>query len=837
MTRAGGLLAALLLGGCVATVEEADAPAPQVRASAPDAAVAPPSRVTPEDGDAPPVQPPAAPCVQMPTDVPARLMTRLEYDNTVRDLLGETGRPAARRLPAENEVLGFDNNATFHRATPVLVEGYLALAEEVAARAVAERWDDIVPCDVVREGATTCGARFVHRFGRRAFRRPLTREELDAFNALIAEVKPRDGFEAAVRLTVQAFLQSPQFLYRLDEVTETDDGTPRPLDSYALASRLAYFLWASMPDDALLEVAQRGGLDTPEGVEAEVRRMLRDPRVQGAVRHFHRQWLGLAALDDLVKDGAGAHPGGLAGLREGLRESLHAFLERAFADEEDALAALFASPTLFLDAALGPLYGVEAGLGEAFTEVGFPETERAGLLTQPALLAKLAHADQTSPIRRGVFVRERILCQPLPPPPPDVVVEPPDPDPSATTRERFAEHTENASCQGCHVLIDPVGFGFEGYDELGRLRTEENGRPVDDSGELVGPPDSPITGPFRGAAELSRRLAESEAVRRCLVTHWFRYAMARGEQRADACTIDHLTDTFARGGTFESLLVAVATSDAFLLRAGAVAAPVAPVEPDPPRVEPDAGVDDGIADPPRGFLDGVDERGEARGWAGDPDDPRTPALVDLYLDGPAGEGLFLGGVRADQPRPDVTAAFPELSGDHGFASLLPEVARDGRDHTLHAYTYDDQDGTPTELAGSPLAFRAGLNANPPGEAEPPPDAFLPEGFLDHISAEGVVSGWALDRDVVGRPLEIHFYVDGPALAGGEAVGSTLTGNPRPDVNAAIGHAGDHGWRFQLPVHLFDGQPHTLYVYAFNAGRPGNRLLSNAPRAFTLEPRP
>src|SRR6185295_2197105 len=145
-----------------------------------------------------------------------------------------------------------------------------------------------------------------------------------------------------------------------------------------------------------------------------------------------------------------------------------------------------------------------------------PTAERAGLLTQPALLAKLAHPNQTSPIRRGIFVREKLLCQTLPPPPANIRIVPPDPDPNATTRERFGQHTANEFCRNCHKLIDPVGFGFEAYDQLGRFRTTENNRPVDSSGELVGSGESAIDGPFASAPELARRLASSQTVRTCL---------------------------------------------------------------------------------------------------------------------------------------------------------------------------------------------------------------------------------------------------------------------------------------------------------------------------------
>jgi hypothetical protein len=193
--------------------------------------------------------------------------------------------------------------------------------------------------------------------------------------------------------------------------------------------------------------------------------------------------------------------------------------------------------------------------------------ERAGVLTQPGLMALLAYPDQSSPVARGVFVRERMLCQHLPPPPNDVVIEPPDPDPNATTRERFAQHTADAACSGCHSLIDPLGFGFEHYDAIGRFRTDENGLPVDASGSLGGIADASQVGDYEGAVELADKLLASTDFQECVAHQWTTFALGREPGEDDACAMQGIRQSFAdSGGDLRELLVSIATSDSFRFR-------------------------------------------------------------------------------------------------------------------------------------------------------------------------------------------------------------------------------------------------------------------------------
>lgn len=510
-----------------------------------------------------------------PGPAPLRLLTRVQYDNTVSDLLGDESRPA-RNFPVESVVLGFDNNAEANRANPLLVEAYMNAAVELAATAVDARLDALAPCAATDEaGMLTCGRSFIQSFGRRAFRRPLEATEGAIYEDLFTR-SLQLGYPRAVRLVLEAVLQSPQFLYRVDSLgapTATEETGAVLVGPYEMASRLAYFLYESMPDEELFAAAARNRLATAADVEEQARRMLGDPRTRLMVGDFFRQWLELDRLAVAARD-----PGSLAldpaAFAVDLRDSLARFVDGVFWERGGTVADLFLSPTVWVNARLADLYGLARPAdGRAFIAVDAPDT-RAGLLTQPGLMALLAHADQSSPVQRGVFVREHILCEHIPDPPPTVDNSPPDPDPNATTRERFGVHTQDAVCQSCHELIDPVGFGFEAYDHLGRYRESENGSPIDVTGEVVGSADPTLDGPFNGARELAERLASSPRVESCLATHFYRFAMGRLEEEADKCSLQQVTQAFtASQGDLRELLVALTLTDAFRYRRPSGGAP------------------------------------------------------------------------------------------------------------------------------------------------------------------------------------------------------------------------------------------------------------------------
>jgi hypothetical protein len=502
-------------------------------------------------------------CQGQPTPrSPLALLTRREYDNTLIDLLGDTTRPATA-FPPENQVQGFNNFTGVHQASPLLVEKYLEAAEMAAERAVRTRLGELAPC-AAGVDPLACGKDFVRTFGARAFRRPLEHAEAALFEDLFSRTNTRIGYAGAVQVTIGAMLQSPQFLYRVDTLrAPTPESGAVAIGAYQLASKLSYFLTGSMPDAALFAAAQANQLSTDEEIAAQARRLLATPRAKETIHTFHQQWLGLDSLPSISRDlpelGVAAQDLGSDWLA-----SLNRFLDYAYW-EVGNISALFDSKQVYLTPKLLPLYGQAVAANEPFTTVTLPD--RAGLLTQPALMALLAHSDQSAPVLRGVFVRERLMCLPVPPPPPSVNAIPPDPDPNATTRERFRVHTASQDCKGCHALIDGIGFGFEAYDQYGRYRTVENGLAIDVKGEVVGTGDPILEGAFDGAQALSARLAQSRRVRDCVATNWYRYAFGRMETSADTCSLDDVKARFDKsGGDLDELLVSIAQSVAFRFR-------------------------------------------------------------------------------------------------------------------------------------------------------------------------------------------------------------------------------------------------------------------------------
>lgn len=498
--------------------------------------------------------------VLSPAPADSRLLTRVQYDHTVEDLLGISST-LGRQFPKENTLLGFSNNASVHRASLLLAERHMLASEALARQAVEAGLERLTGCKTFDEA---CAGRFIDGFGLRAYRRPLRPVEAAGLRGLFASAQAEWGFESGIELVVQTLLQSPQFLYRNEGEASAESSEVVQLDSYVVASRLSYFLWNTMPDAELFTLAGQQALRTVEQVEAQARRMVNDRRAQQATSDFFSQWLGLDRFAGLARQapGAWAEQERAGRLNQAWRDSLLRFTNDAFwgAGGGD-VATLLGSSTVFMEAELAAIYGFSGNGGV------YDDPRRRGLLAQPALLALLAHPDQTAPVQRGLFVRERLLCQTLPPPPADVDASPPDPSPDATTRERFSEHSTNARCAGCHRMVDPLGFGFEAFDHLGRIRTEDSGVAVDTSGEVFRVEDPQLVGAFDGVTELSDKLATSQDVYDCLATQWYRFAMGRIELEADQCSLERVQARLrASNGDLREAMVSLATADAFRYR-------------------------------------------------------------------------------------------------------------------------------------------------------------------------------------------------------------------------------------------------------------------------------
>jgi hypothetical protein len=295
-----------------------------------------------------------------------------------------------------------------------------------------------------------------------------------------------------------------------------------------------------------------------------VQRMIADPKARGVAADFHAQWLRVGEIDGVEKL-ATVFPNFSPAIAKLMEQETTTFLDYVTWDGAGDLPTILTAPFTFANATLAAYYGLPAVSGSTFVKTPLsPTTHRAGVLSQGGLLSLLGKANQTSPVHRGKFVREQLLCMDLPPPPANLMIKPPELSSTLTTRQRFTQHSIDPACTGCHHLMDPIGLGFEDFDGAGVFRASENGQPIDDSGEVQ---DSDVTGPFHGIGELASKLASSGEVRACVATKWFRYGYGRGETAADACSLDNIKTQFAAGGfKIRDLMVALTQTDAFLYR-------------------------------------------------------------------------------------------------------------------------------------------------------------------------------------------------------------------------------------------------------------------------------
>lgn len=498
-------------------------------------------------------------------DVPAapmRRLTRQEYSRSVQDLLG-LGPSSPDSIPADETIGPFAVN-TVTAVTELSAEEYLDTAETLSQTVVSKSatLNQLVGCSRPATSDGDCAASFIDSFGKRAFRRPLTGDEKASYLALYDAYASSGGFSEGIRLVVQTFLQSPNFLYHV----EIPDGSApagqvTALNSYQVAARLAFFLWTSVPDATLMMEAANDHLSDAGAIQTQVTRMLADPRASQAIGNFHAQWLDLGKLDGLTKD-TKLFPQYTSTLRDAMRAETVAFTDYVIRQGDGRLETLLTAPYSILDDPLFDLYGVSRPAGTSGpVKVDLDPTQRSGLLTQAGFLATHAAPNQSSPVARGVAVLRNVLCVDLPDPPPNVNITLPDPAPDATTRQRFTAHESVAACAGCHVSIDGIGMGFENYDALGSYRTTEGSLPVDATGNVVG---TDVPGPFDGAVALSRKLASSPQVQLCATKQWFRFALGRVETDSDNCSLKHAFDAFQTSQhDVRALMSALATSDAF----------------------------------------------------------------------------------------------------------------------------------------------------------------------------------------------------------------------------------------------------------------------------------
>lgn len=474
-----------------------------------------------------------------------RRLTSTQITNVLSDVFGYSDtRPNAQPT--------VPRKAAFVDAN--YLQSYLMFAEHTADALVAQG-GGLASCAAGSAGQA-CVGKEVATLGERLFRRPLTDEEKTRYSKLFASgAEGADAKEGAATVFT-AMLTSPQFVYRLEGPHQAGDA----LTPSELASRLSFALWDSGPDDELLAAARGGSL----ALDAQVARMMGSPKARRMTTGFFASFVPFEQAKNATRD-VKLFPDAKPELLTDFVAETRAFLEGVFWDDGGTVKDLFTSTDSYLSPRLATFYGAAAPSGTA-NAAGLVRTklpsQRAGLLTQASLLTALAHPDEGAPVLRGVFVMRKLMCETLPQPPPDVKLPDP-PSPTASQRDRYAQHSVG-SCASCHKSIDPIGFGFETYDALGRYIPKENGFAVSGQGKIASLDGKEVT--FTGAVELGRLLGDSAQVRRCVVRNLFQYMTDIDDvDTADAAvgTID--AGFQSGGGKLKNLPAAVIQSSVFAL--------------------------------------------------------------------------------------------------------------------------------------------------------------------------------------------------------------------------------------------------------------------------------
>ncbi len=511
----------------------------------------------PEPDSAAPPSPPAA---FAPGPIGMYRLTDVQYRNSIKDLLG-SDLDVRFELPLDGQRLGF----TAIGAASISVQGRDAEQYETAALNAARqvfatdaRRTKLAGCMPAGPTDVACARRIIETLGRRVWRRPLRAGERDLFTTQAVDAARALGdFWAGVELAIAGMLQSPKFLFRA-EIGEPDPGRPDRLryTNHEIAARLSYALWNTTPDDALLDAADRGQLIASDGVATQVARLVASPRFRTTlVAHFQERF-GLEQLKVLAKSTKIFPAAASSTLRASMAEESRRFIEAVVTSETLDDRDLLDDRQTFVNAELAKLYGLPAPVGTGFALYQHPANgPRRGLLGQAGVLAVHALLDATSPTLRGKFVRERLLCQEIPPPPASVNTSfPPDPpNVRRTRRQALEEHRKNPACAGCHTLMDPVGYGLENFDGIGAYRTTDNGLPIDPGGELDGRP-------FGNAGELAAALRDHPDLGRCTVRELYRQLLGHEETEGEL----PLLLSLEKGGRRLAPLVArIISSDGF----------------------------------------------------------------------------------------------------------------------------------------------------------------------------------------------------------------------------------------------------------------------------------
>jgi len=515
-----------------------------------------------------------------PGRVVAHRLNNVEYDNTIRDLMGVNVAPSRTYgFPDDAYIDGFDNNADALTVPPLVLEKLETATDAIVTAALATDKSNaavrarIMTCTPSAASEAACATEILSAFASRAYRRPVTADEVAGYAQLIGLAKSLgDGFEQGIAAGLRAILLSPRFLFRVE--ANPGAGKTAALDDYEIASRLSYFLWSSMPDATLFAAAAAGGLRDSATIAAEARRLLADPRSAALMDNLAGEWLGAREL--AVKEVTVPGVTFDAALRTAMAAEPSAFLGELFHGSH-AVKELLGADFMFVNARLGSHYGLTGAgaLGGELTRIAVSDSRRAsGVLSQANTLTVTSMRDRTSPTRRGKWVSENLLCLVVPAPPP--MIPPLDTQPTSTpmtARDRLAQHrAKGSSCAACHELIDPIGFGLEHFDAVGLWRDSDGGATIDATGVL------PVTGaPFDGAASLAAVVGRDPRFLDCVVKKLMTYALGRtvvtappaGSPLDDRVVLSDIVGKLGSSdGRFDRLVELIATSPAMTTRTG-----------------------------------------------------------------------------------------------------------------------------------------------------------------------------------------------------------------------------------------------------------------------------
>ncbi len=497
-----------------------------------------------------------------------RRLNKAEYNNTIRDLLGVDFKPA-KTFPSDDVGYGFDNIGDVLTLSPLLVEKYLASAEQVvdAAWNNPKTFRRILTRELNDKNDTKTARLIIADFARRAYRRPVTDAEVDRLMRFVKLAqKNKDSVEVGIKIAAKAILVSPHFLFRVEKNRPAEKGkSGHPVSDFELASRLSYFLWSSMPDEKLFQLAAKKQLRDPKILKQQVKRMLADPKSEALVKNFAGQWLQLRNLRvKAVNPDPDAFPNFDDKLREAMVRETELFFQ-AIMKEDRSIMELLDSDFTFVNERLAKHYGIPGIRGEQFQKVELKDARRGGILTHASILTVTSNPTRTSPVMRGKWVLENILNAPPPPAPPDVPELPEDKKTvaSGSLRKRLEIHRRNPTCASCHQRMDPIGFGLENFNGIGAWREKDGKFDIDASGEL------PTGEKFKGPKELRSVLikAKGKEFRRCAIEKMLTYALGRGLEYYDRCAINEIHDRMAKNNyRFSSLVNGIVQSTPFQMR-------------------------------------------------------------------------------------------------------------------------------------------------------------------------------------------------------------------------------------------------------------------------------